>query len=187
MALTSEATRTDADAGLGPTIADLLGDDLPVRIDCYDGSSLGPPDAPTRLVVRSPDALRYIVTAPGELGFARAYVAGDLDVDGDIFDVLAAARPAARTCSSRRAQWSAIARLRRRVAASRRPPVPPEEARLHGRRHSKARDAAAIAHHYDVSNDFYRIVLGPSMTYSCAVWESTTRRRSTTRRPTSTS
>ena len=49
-------------------------------------------------------------------------------------------------------------------------PPPPEEARLHGRRHSRERDAAAISHHYDVSNDFYRIVLGPSLTYSCAVW-----------------
>jgi cyclopropane-fatty-acyl-phospholipid synthase len=51
-----------------------------------------------------------------------------------------------------------------------RPVPPPEEARLHGRRHSRSRDAAAIAHHYDVSNEFYRIVLGPMMTYSCAVW-----------------
>ncbi len=51
---------------------------------------------------------------------------------------------------------------------------PPEEARLHGVRHSKERDAAAIAHHYDVSNDFYATVLGPSMTYSCAVWTDTT-------------
>ncbi len=41
---------------------------------------------------------------------------------------------------------------------------------MHGRRHSRSRDAAAIAHHYDVSNAFYRLVLGPSMTYSCAVW-----------------
>jgi cyclopropane-fatty-acyl-phospholipid synthase len=47
-------------------------------------------------------------------------------------------------------------------------PPPPEEVRLRGRLHSKARDAAAIAHHYDVSNDFYRLVLGPTMTYSCA-------------------
>ena len=47
-------------------------------------------------------------------------------------------------------------------------PPPPEEARLHGGRHSVRRDAAAIEHHYDVGNDFYRLVLGPSMTYSCA-------------------
>jgi cyclopropane-fatty-acyl-phospholipid synthase len=51
------------------------------------------------------------------------------------------------------------------------PPPPPEEARLRGGLHSRGRDARAIAHHYDVGNDFYRIVLGPSMTYSCAYWE----------------
>jgi cyclopropane-fatty-acyl-phospholipid synthase len=60
------------------------------------------------------------------------------------------------------------------AAGWKRPPIPPEEVRLHGSRHSKTRDAAAIAHHYDVSNDFYRIVLGPSMTYSCAVWDDDT-------------
>ena len=47
-------------------------------------------------------------------------------------------------------------------------PPPPLEARLHGGRHSARRDAAAIQHHYDVGNDFYRLVLGPAMTYSCA-------------------
>jgi cyclopropane-fatty-acyl-phospholipid synthase len=56
----------------------------------------------------------------------------------------------------------------------RRPPIPAEEARLHGLRHTQKRDAAAIAHHYDVSNEFYELVLGPSMTYSCAVWEADT-------------
>ena len=55
-------------------------------------------------------------------------------------------------------------------------PPPPEEARLRGIRHSRKRDAAAISHHYDVSNDFYRIVLGPTMTYSCALWERPRRR-----------
>src|SRR5262245_43139566 len=69
-------------------LAGLLGTDLPVAVSAYDGSRLGPSDARTTLVVRSPDALRRIVTAPGELGFGRAYVAGDLDVEGDIFDVI---------------------------------------------------------------------------------------------------
>src|SRR4029078_9638962 len=69
-------------------LADLLGTDLPVAVAAYDGSHLGPRDARTTLIVRSPDALRRIVTAPGELGFGRAYVAGDLDVEGDIFDVI---------------------------------------------------------------------------------------------------
>jgi cyclopropane-fatty-acyl-phospholipid synthase len=47
-------------------------------------------------------------------------------------------------------------------------PPPPEECRPPGRLHSLSRDAAVISHHYDVGNDFYRLVLGPSMTYSCA-------------------
>jgi cyclopropane-fatty-acyl-phospholipid synthase len=153
-------------------VSQLLGADLPVRVDCYDGSSVGPAGAGTRLVLRSSDALGYILTAPGEIGFVRAYVSGALDVEGDIFaalqlrDHLPDVKLDGRT-------WLAMARL---VGAGgfRRPPVPPEEVRLHGRRHSQARDAAAIAYHYDVSNDFYRIVLGPSMTYSCAVWEDDT-------------
>jgi cyclopropane-fatty-acyl-phospholipid synthase len=120
------------------------------------------------IVLRSPDALRRIATAPGELGFARAYVAGDLDIEGDVYEALAVLE--------RRRAFSHLIRevvpvVRDLGIASLRPlPAPPEEARLRGRRHSKARDAAAIAHHYDVSNRFYRIVLGPSMTYSCALF-----------------
>src|SRR3954469_10622069 len=71
--------------GLSSLIESLLGTDLPIGLRAYDGSRLGPPDAATTIVVRSPDALRRIVTAPGELGFARAFVAGDIDVEGDIF------------------------------------------------------------------------------------------------------
>ena len=47
---------------------------------------------------------------------------------------------------------------------------PPQEAVLKGGRHSKRRDAEAIHHHYDVSNQFYSWVLGPSMAYTCAVF-----------------
>ena len=75
------------------TVADfltsVLGSDVPVAFRAYDGSRFGPPDAPTSVVIRSPDALRRIVTAPDELGFGRAYVAGDIAIEGDIFDVLA--------------------------------------------------------------------------------------------------
>ncbi len=121
-------------------------------------------------MVRSPDAIRRIVTAPGELGFGRAYVAGDIDIEGDIFAMLEL-RHRLPSIRLGREQWLSALRLVGTDGLRPLPP-PPEEARLRGRRHSKARDAAAIAHHYDVSNDFYRIVLGPSMTYSCAVWDS---------------
>ncbi len=145
------------------------GPDLPVAFRAYDGSSTGPSDAPATVVLRSPDALARIATAPGELGFGRAYVAGDLDVEGDIFAALELRHrmPDARLSPR---QWAELVRAAGRQVVRRPLPPPPEEVRLHGRRHSPERDAAAISHHYDVSNEFYRLVLGPSMTYSCGVW-----------------
>jgi cyclopropane-fatty-acyl-phospholipid synthase len=150
----------------------LLGDDLPVRFRAYDGSTCGPPDAQSTIIVRSPDALRRIVTAPGELGVSRAYVAGDIDFEGDVFEALEL-RQRAPSFRLKPAQWREAVGI---VGASGLRPLarPPEEARLSGRRHTKERDAAAIAHHYNVSNDFYRVVLGPSMTYSCAVFATPT-------------
>jgi cyclopropane-fatty-acyl-phospholipid synthase len=50
-------------------------------------------------------------------------------------------------------------------------PPPATQARLRGRLHSPSRDRAAIRHHYDTSNAFYRLILDPSMAYSCAYWE----------------
>jgi cyclopropane-fatty-acyl-phospholipid synthase len=149
----------------------MLGPDLPVAVEAYDGSRAGPIDAPARIVVRSPDALARIVRAPGELGLGRAYVSGELDVGGDLFLALAALRERLPNVAVTPSAWLALARLVGPRALRPLPP-PPEEARLSGRRHSRERDARAIAHHYDVSNRFYRLVLGPSMTYSCAVWTS---------------
>jgi cyclopropane-fatty-acyl-phospholipid synthase len=120
------------------------------------------------VVLRSPEALRRIVTAPGELGFARAYVAGDLDIEGDVYEALELLER--RRPLSRLVPGLLPVVLDLGLDALRPLPAPPEEARLRGRRHSKVRDAAAIAHHYDVSNRFYRLVLGPSLTYSCAVF-----------------
>jgi cyclopropane-fatty-acyl-phospholipid synthase len=151
-------------------VEDILGSDLTIGVRAYDGSTAGPAHGPATLVVRSPDALRRLMTAPGELGFGRAYVAGDLDIEGDIF---AALELRDRLSGSRleRKHLVALARLLG-VTGLRWVRPPAVEARLNGRLHSKGRDAAAIAHHYDVSNAFYRTVLGPSLTYSCAVWES---------------
>jgi len=158
---------------LAERLGRVIGSDLPVAVRCYDASTLGPSDATTTVVVRSPDALRRIVQSPGELGFSRAYVAGDIDIEGDVFEALALRD---RFTGTRLGAGDLLGALRVAGPGSlRRLPPPPEEVRLRGRRHSKARDAAAIAHHYDLSNDFYRLLLGPSMTYSCAVWSDDTR------------
>src|SRR5437763_4605489 len=149
-------------------VEEVLGADLPVAFEAYDGSRCEPVDAPATIVLRSPTALQRILTAPGELGLGRAYVAGDLDMEGDIWAALSL-RDRLPTVSLEPKQWLAVLKLLG-AAGLRRPTPPAEEARLHGRLHSKSRDAAAVAHHYDVSNEFYALVLGPTMTYSCGVW-----------------
>ena len=165
------ATDNGARTSLASMLEDLLGTNLPIAIRAYDGSHLGPPEdeAPATIIVRSPDALRRIVTAPGELGFGRAYVAGDIDVEGDIYEALKLGDHIPGVKLSPK-QWAAAAKLIGIEGLKPLPP-PPEEAHLRGRRHSKERDAAAIRHHYDVGNEFYEMVLGPTMTYSCAVFE----------------
>ena len=162
---------------LRPLLQSLLGPEPSVPFRFWDGSRLGPDTADACVVVHSPRALRRVLYAPGELGIARAYVAGELDVEGDIFTALRLKdrleeRPDGRGglalgLEGLRAAWAGA----RQLGALGRPlPPPPEEARLHGRFRSRQRDAAAIAHHYDVSDDFYRLVLGETMTYSCAVF-----------------
>lgn len=154
---------------LEPLLRDLLGEDLPIGIRAYDGTSLGPENPRATIVIKSPDALRRIFFAPGELGFSRAYVAGDIDVEGDVLAALEVRdRMPVPKLSTR--QFLTVARMLGR-SGLRPPPRPAEEARLRGRLHGRTRDAAAIAHHYDLSNDAYRLILGPSMTYSCAVFE----------------
>jgi cyclopropane-fatty-acyl-phospholipid synthase len=157
---------------LAPLVEALLGPDLPIGLRAYDGTSLGPDDAEASIVIRSPDALTRIVQAPGELGFARAYVAGDIDVEGDIFAALSV-RDQLPSVHLTPRHWLDAGRVLG-WAATRRLAPPPEEAQMRGPLHSRQRDQAAISYHYDVSNDFYRILLGPSMTYSCALWTDAT-------------
>jgi len=171
-----ESNPASAAGVLGPLLRSALGAELPFRLRFWDGSVTGPHDAPATLTIGRRRALRRLLWAPNEIGLARAYVTGDLDVEGDLFavlaDVLALIRPdeiVGKRPSVRILAALAAAALRLRVLGP--PPRPPkEEVRLRGRRHTRRRDAEAIAHHYDVGNDFYRAVLGDSMTYSCAYW-----------------
>ncbi|MGW0495884.1 class I SAM-dependent methyltransferase [Streptomyces sp. NPDC003007] len=170
----------DAAQRLQSLFTQLLGAPLPVRIRAWDGSLAGPPGAPT-LVVRNRRALRRLLFKPGELGLARAWVAGDLDIDGDLYttlDLMAGLvwerGEDARTLAQALRDPEARAAVRGlvRLAGAPLPPAPPrEEARRPRRRlHTKHTDRRAISHHYDVGNDFYEIVLGESMVYSCAYW-----------------
>lgn len=182
---------TDVASRLSLLAERLLGAPLPVRLRAWDGSEAGPPGAPV-LRVRHRRALRRFLWRPGELALARAWVAGELDTDGDgelygLLDRLAGLmwENDSRQQPARSGPRAVLARLRDpdvRAAARELlalggalppPPAPPEERRKgFGARHTRLRDRRAISHHYDVGNDFYELVLGPSMVYSCAYWES---------------
>src|SRR5690349_8502335 len=75
-------------APVAEVLARIVGQDAPVAFTGFDGSKAGPTDAPVTVHVRSVDALRYAVTAPGELGLARAYVSGHLEIEGDTYTLL---------------------------------------------------------------------------------------------------
>lgn len=157
----------------------LLRDGMPVRFTAWDGSSAGPADSDIGLHLRSRRGLAYLVTAPGDLGMARAYVTGELEVSGihpgDPYPALAHLMNHLVFRTPRPAEAVELVRAVG-LGTLKPPPPPPEETLprwrrlLEGARHSLTRDAEAIEHHYDVSNRFYELVLGPSMTYTCAVY-----------------
>jgi cyclopropane-fatty-acyl-phospholipid synthase len=162
--------RPTAAAAVAPLLHALFGSRLPVRFEFWDGSTLGPEDGPGTMIVHSPSAISRMLWAPGELGLGRAYVTGELEMEGDIFTVLQTLHDAAPPDLKAGARLSLLAvKAAAQLGVLGLPPAPPAvEAAPHGRRHSKGRDAEVISHHYDISNEFYRLILGPSMTYSCA-------------------
>ncbi|MGI9083757.1 MAG: class I SAM-dependent methyltransferase [Aeromicrobium sp.] len=149
---------------------------LPIRLRAWDGSEAGVEGAPV-VVIRDKRALRHIMWSPGELGVARAYVQGHLDVEGDlaaglraIWDAVRSARAADPDAAKPRIRPRTVVRAARIAvrtgAIGRRPPIPAAESKLTGDLHSRERDRAAISHHYDLSNDFYELILDETMAYS---------------------
>jgi len=154
---------------LRPLATAILGDPLPIRVEAWDGSGIGPMDGPGTLRV-TPRALRQFLWSPDQLGLGRAFVAGDLQMEGDILEVLKELEPVQHGDLRFAARGLAHAwpTLRLPGVLGGPPAPPPEEIRPRGRRHSLRRDRTVVSHHYDVGNEFYEIVLGPAMTYSCA-------------------
>ncbi|MCA1283452.1 cyclopropane-fatty-acyl-phospholipid synthase family protein [Saccharopolyspora sp. 7B] len=159
-------------------VRDLIGIPLPVGLTAWDGSTAGPEGSP-RVVLRNRRALRHVLYRPGELGLARAYVSGDLDVRGDLTDGLRRCWSAIRAGGTGAvrfgpAQWRRL--LTEAVALGvigPRPAPPPGGAPLAGRLHSRSRDRDVIAHHYDTGNEFYELLLDPNMAYSSGYWTRT--------------
>ena len=163
-------------ARLAAALAPVVGGELPVRLTAWDGSVAGPNDAPS-VVIRSPQALRRILWHPGELGAAQAYVTGELDVEGDLDAALTHVWNVAadRGLSGVRPGPALLANLLRVAkdlgVLGPPPPAPDSQAVLRGRLHSRGRDRQAIHHHYDLSNEFYALILDPHMAYSSGYYE----------------
>lgn len=178
--VSNSRTQHTVATALEPLVEQLLGD-ANITIQFWDGSTINGLNTAHASVnevpvgtlhIRHPDALKRILWAPSELGVGRAFVTGDIDVEGNIFDVITALRPAgSRLRQGIKNVPTAIQAARRLQLLSLPLPAPPEEMSPRWSRHSKARDAQVIHHHYDVGNEFYELILGPAMTYSCARFE----------------
>ena len=151
-------------------VIDALGGEAPFRVEAFDGSSAGSPESELTVRIKRREGLSRILTRPGELGLARAYVAGDIDLEGPIDGLFALQAPPLH----RLVNPHALKDLLSEFGPSLFLPVPPPDVEVirRGRLHSRGRDRQVVSHHYDVSNRFYELILGPSMTYSCAVFES---------------
>jgi len=142
----------------------------PFALRFWDGSELAAtaPGGPV-FDARSPAAVAHLLRAPGQLGLGRAYAAGEIEADDldrviGLLDTFRA--PPIDGATRARLTLAAL----RACGLTRPPRIPASELRPRGRRHSRDRDARAVRHHYDVSNDFFGLFLDSSMTYSCALF-----------------
>ena len=144
------------------------GIDAPVAIALADGTVLREPSGPleTTIILSQPAILRVLLARASDLGAGEAVVRGEIAVEGSIERALRTMDEVAAARTPR--EWISIAALAAKLPQLPLAPVTPRRARLCGRVHSLERDRAAIAHHYDVSNDFYALWLDENMTYSCA-------------------
>jgi cyclopropane-fatty-acyl-phospholipid synthase len=142
----------------------------PFTVEFWDGTKLPSTsgDGPT-FSVNSPRAAAHVLRAPGQLGLGRAYVSGELEVDDidAVIELLDGWKPPALDGAGKRALLLGAVRA---AGVVKPPPRPASELRPSGRRHSKERDARAVRHHYDVSNEFFELFLGETMVYSCAIF-----------------
>ena len=177
--MTTTSGDPDARLSIGAVIERLMPQGVPFRFTAYDGSAAGPADSPIHLHLKNERGLSYLLTAPGDLGMARAYVSGDLDFEGahpgDPYPAMVHLMNHLRFTMPPPGETFRIIRALG-FGNLKPPPPPPQETLprwrrvLEGMRHSRLRDAGVIRHHYDVSNRFYEMVLGPSMTYTCACY-----------------
>ena len=147
-------------------------DSWAVAVRLWDGTRVGPQDAPATIVLRHPWTLRSMLWPPDSRSLGEAFIFGDADVEGDLEAVFAAFWPVADS-----GEWRQLRKGARLWRLMRRLPAPPPRtdrewvAAPTGQAHSVDRDREAVRFHYDVSPDFYRLWLDRRMQYSCGYFE----------------
>jgi len=140
----------------------------PVAVRLWNGETIiGKPGAACTLVFNHPRALRDLILHQDLLRLAEDYLSGAIDVEGDMESLFSL------TEFLLNAGWPLKQRLAALWNAWRLPSSHfhdgSREVRAgRGARHNSKR---SIAHHYDVSNDFYRLWLDSEMVYSCACFQ----------------
>ncbi len=142
----------------------------PFALRFWDGTELAATASGGPLfTVRSPAAVAHLLRAPGQLGLGRAYAAGVLEAD-DLDRVIGLLDSFKAPPIDRATRTRLMLAALRACGPTRPPRIPASELRPRGRRHSRERDARAVRHHYEVSNEFFALFLDESMTYSCALF-----------------
>src|SRR5258708_29060253 len=123
---------------------------LPISMTLWNGSTIrSGTEAQLRLTVKSPQALMSLVN-PSLGGIARAYVEGQLDLEGDIRETIRLGEGLVSgdltTYNNRSKIWQWW-------------------------RHTRPADRKNIQHHYDIGNEFYGLWLGRYRVHSCAYFK----------------
>ena len=124
---------------------------LPLRLLLWNGRQFDFSNLAPQVTVHVPRASALpSVWSPSLFSLGKAYVEGEIDIDGRPSDII---RIGGMLAESAPREKRGFARLVSHV------------------RHTRKVDAAAIQYHYDVSNDFYQLWLDEQMVYSCAYFE----------------
>ena len=160
----------------------VLKEDAPVCIEAFDGSTFGPEDADLQVRVTSPKAIYQLASNLNEIGLARAYILGYFDIEGlDVADPYPQLRKLVELASYiRKPSPLELARMGAAVLSHgyHKVEVPQSEGPSKFERiksglfpHTEKADSETVSFHYDLSNEFYADFIGPSMTYTCAVFD----------------
>jgi cyclopropane-fatty-acyl-phospholipid synthase len=131
---------------------------------------LGEGPAAFTFVVNDPLVLRQLVLRRSPLMLADAYIRGRVDFEGDLYAALGLKQHFKTLALNLREAGTLLLDAMRLPDHSPAAPIAPG-GRSFRHHHSRASDREAIAFHYDVSNDFYRLWLDEQMVYSCAVFD----------------